>query len=61
VQVRTVPLISGLGIKTNGRDWLWIVSGRTGVQCTLRNGKRITLGSSDALNLTELVKAAIAS
>jgi hypothetical protein len=58
---RSVPLITGFGIKTNGRDWTWIVSGRKAVELTLRNGRRVWLGSSDAQALAELINAAITS
>jgi hypothetical protein len=56
-----VPFWRGLGIRTaNGRDWLWIVSGRSAVTCTLRSGKRISLGSADALRLAKIINERIA-
>jgi hypothetical protein len=56
-----VSLLNGLGIRTNGRDWLWIVSGSNAVTLELRNGKKIGLGSPEAQDLAVLIDGIIGS
>jgi hypothetical protein len=56
-----VTLWNGLGIRTNGRDWLWIVSGSNAVTLELRNGKKIGLGSPEAQDLAVLIDGIIGS
>jgi hypothetical protein len=56
-----VSLLNGLGIRTNGRDWLWIVSGSDAVTLELRNGKKIGLGSPEAQDLAVLIDGIIGS
>ena len=56
-----VTLLNGLGIRTNGRDWLWIVSGTDTVTLELRNGKKIWLGSPEAQDLAVLIDGIIGS
>jgi hypothetical protein len=56
-----VTLWNGLGIRTNGRDWLWIVSGSNAVTLELRNGKKIELGSPEAQDLAVLIDGIIGS
>jgi hypothetical protein len=56
-----VTLWNGLGIRTNGRDWLWIVSGSNAVTLELRNGKKIGLGSPEAQDLAVLIDRIIGS
>jgi hypothetical protein len=56
-----VSLLNGLGIRTNGRDWLWIVNGSNAVTLELRNGKKIGLGSPEAQDLAVLIDGIIGS
>lgn len=53
------PLPS-FGIHTNGRDWTWIVSGRNLVVITLKNDKRIRLGTDDAPGLIRAINSKVA-
>ncbi len=59
VSTARVTLLSGLGIRTNGRDWLWIVSGRDVVVLQRRDGRTIRLGSDDVDGVVAAVQAAI--
>lgn len=54
-----VTLLSGLGVRTDGRNWLWIVSGTDVVELHLTNGKEIRLGSPDAQRLALLINERI--
>jgi hypothetical protein len=54
-----LPILAGLGIRTDGRNWLWLVSGRDVVTFTLRNGKCISLGSADATRLAQVINELI--
>jgi hypothetical protein len=49
---KKVTLLNGLGIRTDGRNWLWIVNGTDAVQLDMRNGRRIMLGSPEAQTVT---------
>jgi hypothetical protein len=49
---KKVNLLNGLGIRTDGRNWLWIVNGSDAVQLDMRNGRRIMLGSAEAQTVT---------
>ena len=57
---KRVSLLNGLGIRTNGRDWLWVVSGGSAVTLELRDGRRISLGSDDAERVASLINDRIA-
>jgi hypothetical protein len=56
-----VTLLNGLGVRTDGRNWLWIVNGPDVVTCTLRDGRRISLGTADAPQLAGLINELITS
>ena len=52
--------IHSLGIRTNGRDWTWILSGRNLVEIILKDDKRIRLGTDDAPRLLKAINSQIA-
>ncbi len=52
---RRVTLLNGLGIRTDGRNSLWIVGGSEAVELTLLDGRRIALGSPDAEQVATLL------
>ncbi len=53
-----ISLLSGWGIHRTLRGWLYNVSGLTGVEITLKNGKRITLGTDEPSRLCGALQAA---
>ena len=54
VKVR-IPLLAGLGIHgIPGMSWVWNVSGRNGVQLTIKKGGRLVVGTDEP---DELVRA----
>ena len=55
-----VKLVDGLGVRTNGRDRLWIVSGSYVISFALRDGRKISLGSPEARDLALLVDRILA-
>jgi hypothetical protein len=52
---KRVSLLNGLGIRTDGRNWLWTVGGNAAVTFTLRDGRQVSLGSPDAPNVASIV------
>jgi hypothetical protein len=56
VSVERVPLIAGLGWRTNGRDTMWRVDGTSVVALRLRTGRTVSLGSPDAAALRDVVE-----
>lgn len=50
-----VTFLNGLGIRTNGRDWLWIVNGATVIRLDLRDGRTISLGTAEPQELALLI------
>ena len=53
-----ISLASGWGIHRTLRGWLYNVSGLTGVEITLKNGKRIILGTDEPSRLCAVLEAA---
>ncbi len=50
---------AGLGIRTNNfRDWAWVISGRSAVVITMKNGRFVALGTDDATGLLAAIDAA---
>lgn len=50
-----VTLLNGLGIRTNGRDWLRIVNGSNVIRLDLRDGRTISLGTAEPQELALLI------
>jgi hypothetical protein len=56
---RTLPLIAGLGLRTNDfRNWLVVVGGRSAVVMRLRSGRTLMLGSPEADRVCAIVNQA---
>ena len=54
------PWYYGRGIRYTPLGWLFNVSGRTAVSLTLKNGKRLQVGTDDADEICKVVMNAIA-
>lgn len=55
------PWYYGWGIRYTPQGWLFNVSGRSAISLTLKNGKRLQVGTDDADELCKVVKNAIAA
>lgn len=58
VSVTHVPSVAGYGFRTNGSNRLWRVSGSDVVVMTLKDGRRIALGTPDAQRLAIAIEEA---
>jgi len=56
-ETKRVNLLAGLGIRTDGTNWMWIVGGHDTVQLDMRSGRRIMLGSSEAQTVALFIDA----
>jgi hypothetical protein len=59
VSVSRTPLWYGWGIRKIARGWLYNVSGREAVELTLKDGRRILLGTDRPLQLAAVLGAAV--
>lgn len=51
-------LLNGYGIRTDGTNWLWTVSGFTALTMTLDDGRRISLGTPEPVRLGAVIRPA---
>ncbi|HEY5339669.1 MAG TPA: hypothetical protein VIK27_01470 [Candidatus Aquilonibacter sp.] len=59
VSAGQVGWLTGLGIRTDGRNVTWIVTGRSVVILTLANGRHTRLGSNEPERVVEAIRAAL--
>jgi hypothetical protein len=59
VRAGQVGWLTGLGIRTDGRNVTWIVTGRSVVILTLANGRHTRLGSNEPERVVEVIRAAL--
>jgi hypothetical protein len=61
VEKCTVTGVGGSGIKVSREGWVYSAGGATGVRVTMRDGKRLRIGSDDHERLASFLSTRIAS